>query len=275
MNKDILLIVEGDKTEKEFFKRIEELLSDKLKSHFNIYSFKTNIYTLYNKIKKDDYYLNIQDVLIEMNEEYRKELEEKSFSDIYLIFDLDAHHTRINEIRSYDEIIKDNISIVSEMIKHFDNETDPTKGKIYINYPMMESFKDCDSLTFFDPNYKDEIIKDLAVVKNFKEYISKKKIANLHINKMTLDCVENLTIQNIFKLNSLENKRWEMIVDYRNYLDYSEPTKIIEAQKQLINKNMLSILNTSLFLIVDYFGNHNGYYSYLVNKAKEILMQIN
>lgn len=160
MNKNILLIVEGDKTEKEFFKRIEELLNEKLKCHFNIYSFKTNIYTLYNKIKKDDYYLNIQDVLIEMNEEYRNELEEKSFSDVYLIFDLDAQHTRINETRSYDEIIKDNTSIVSEMIKHFDNETDPTKGKLYINYPMMESFKDCDSLTFFDSNYKDEIIKE-------------------------------------------------------------------------------------------------------------------
>ncbi len=30
------------------------------------------------------------------------------------------------------------------MTEYFVDETDPTIGKLYINYPMMESYRDCD-----------------------------------------------------------------------------------------------------------------------------------
>ncbi len=37
------------------------------------------------------------------------------------------------------------------MVNYFVDETDPSIGKLYINYPMMESYRDCD--TFFEEDY--------------------------------------------------------------------------------------------------------------------------
>lgn len=277
MNKNILLIVEGARAESRFFKRVDDLIKDKLGTGFEICSFNTNIYTLYEKIKSDGEFLNVKDVLIEMHEDYRKLLKDKEFLYIYLIFDLDPHHPRKSEKRIDKKVINNNMKIILEMAKHFDNETEPTKGKLYINYPMMESFKDCNSSTFFDNSYKDEIIENLSSnVKKFKQYIGRKKISNYHINRLTFDNIENLIVQNIFKLNLLINNKWEMIQKYKDYENDANCITILNAQKKLIDEDKLFILNTSLFLIVDYFGSkkENNFYPNLVNKA-HVVSKIN
>ena len=56
---------------------------------------------------------------------------------------------------------------------------------------------------------------------------------------------------------------WKWI-DYNTYLDYCETIKILEKQKALVlQKEMIAVLDTSLFSLVDYFGNQNGYYDCL------------
>lgn len=140
MDVNILIIVEGSKTEPNFFNRLSDVFGLK----FDIYCLETNIYSLYKKMKEIDFNGDIKDVLSEIHQD-KKEMLSKKFAYTYLIFDCDAHHSRKNESRTQEEIVLDNLAKLSEMAKYFIDETDPSKGKLYINYPMMESYRDWSS----------------------------------------------------------------------------------------------------------------------------------
>ena len=125
---NILLIVEGARDETKLLKSIfDKFLPNS--SSYCIYAYKTNIYQLYNKIKGDEF-LDLLRVLKETPGNTKNEIELLStlYSDVYLIFDYEknAHHF--------------NSTIIEEMLDYFDNETE--NGRLYINYPMMESYKD-------------------------------------------------------------------------------------------------------------------------------------
>lgn len=171
--------------------------------------------------------------------------------------------------RSLEEIFNENVIKAREMVEYFDNETIENKGKLYINYPMMESYKFTNPKTFFDSSYKDETIT-LSEAKKFKSYVNeRKKNFNVHISDLTVDNIKNLIIQNIFKLNQLENNKWAMIDTYEEFKGASSGTKIIDAQQKFIDKGKLSILNTSLFMVVDYFGGNTSFYSDLKIKCEQ------
>ena len=138
MNKKVLLIVEGNKTEPKIFNKIQELFG----LDFEIFCFGTNIYSLYKLMKENDFNVNIKDLLAEVHPEYKNDLDNQ-FVYTYLIFDLDPHHSKKEETRTIEELVNDNIQIVESMANYFVDETDPTIGKLYINYPMIESYKDC------------------------------------------------------------------------------------------------------------------------------------
>lgn len=94
-------------------------------------AFQAKIYALYQEMKSNEG-LDIISLVkerakdIKDNKTFMK-LDKGGFSEVYLIFDLDPHDTQYE----YNNIM--------EMIKYFDNETE--NGKLYINYPMMESLK--------------------------------------------------------------------------------------------------------------------------------------
>lgn len=56
------------------------------------------------------------------------------------------------------------------MAEYFVDETDPSVGKLYINYPMMESYRDCDD--FFDENYKSTMVS-LPAILSYKKDVGK------------------------------------------------------------------------------------------------------
>lgn len=61
--KNILLIVEGERREKEFFNQVSKTFGLK----FTIYTYKTNIYSLYSRLKNYDFNADIIGVLKELN----------------------------------------------------------------------------------------------------------------------------------------------------------------------------------------------------------------
>lgn len=61
MAKNVLIIVEGKKTEPRFFERLNELFFE---SNLTIYCLETNIYSLYIKLKEYEFNANITDLLI-------------------------------------------------------------------------------------------------------------------------------------------------------------------------------------------------------------------
>lgn len=268
-NINILFIVEGEKAEPRLIKQYFNSYRDLgLKDNFKIHSVKTNIYSLYNEIKKEDFFLNIKDILIQKsNDATQIEILKEDFLYTYLIFDCDAHNSQKHSNLSLRERVMQNFSILQEMADYFDDESDPTKGRLYINYPMIESYRDCDD--FFDNNYKDEVVSvdDLS---NYKKLVGRKKLCNIkNLSNYTANDFNSLTKMNLFKLNMLLNNEWKSC-DYYEYSKKSDCFNIVNNEKNYCDlNNSIFVLNTFLFWLVDYYGNRNGFYDKIIKEQNQ------
>jgi len=131
----ILFIVEGEVAEPKVLNKLLSKMG--YDGNTQIYSYKSNIYSLFNKLKKE--YTDLEDVdlfsfIVELEKEKDRSdeivnINRREISSIYLLFDLDAHHQETDVSQSFDN--------VSELITVFNNET--TIGKLFISYPMVEA----------------------------------------------------------------------------------------------------------------------------------------
>ena len=120
----ILFIVEGKRTEPKVLKEICLALNF---DEEQIYSYQTNIFSLYHKLKKIEPTLEniniirfIKDIENDKeNSEYSwlNNLNPRQVSEIYLLFDLDAHHSANNDQSV--ENAEGNLKIIEEMLKKF------------------------------------------------------------------------------------------------------------------------------------------------------------
>lgn len=243
---NILFIVEGDNKERKFFKRIAEEFG----LNSEIYSYKTNIYALYNEMKFYDFNADIVSILkIHANSEELKILNKK-FAFIYLIFDYEIQHNSFHGV--FDEkIAKENAEKIFEMSKYFVNETDPTIGKLYINFPMFESYKDIDNL--FDENFAYRICP-FNEIHNYKEIVGKRKMSNLRVSTMKKDDFKAISLINLKKLNFIFNKNFEN-PSIKRYQKFQLSDLVIKENECVLSKyKYVNTINTSSFFIVDYFG---------------------
>ena len=123
----ILLIVEGARTDVRLMKYLLETYG--ISQEHNIISYNANLYSLFNQMFKDG---NPEDMdLMQILKEHESDEEKKKifnerYSDVLLVFDLDPQDPQF----SFEK--------VAEMLDFFDESSD--KGKLYINYPMVEAF---------------------------------------------------------------------------------------------------------------------------------------
>ena len=253
----ILVIVEGARAEKKFM----ESLGNIFLMDFEICFFGTNIYSLYKRMEELEFNADVRDVLRIMRPEYNEALLEK-FTYTYLIFDLDAHHPKRDDTRSINEIVIDNIEKVAELAEYFTDETDPSIGRLYINYPMLESYKDCDMP--FDDDYKFEFI-GLDNIRRFKAHVSTKRMGASSVEKYSESVFKDLIRMNIYKLNYISNNEWGSL-EHEDYQAHSATDYILNVQRELVSKNNeVAVINTSLFIPLDYYGNRDGFYDGVVD----------
>ena len=259
----ILIIVEGERAEADFFKQLSTVFGVR----FQICCFKANIYCLYQRMKELDFNAEVKDVLREARPEL-SELDE-NYAYTYLVFDLDPHHTNRNETRSLLQIVKDNCGKAVEMSEYFNNESDPTVGKLYINYPMMESYRACNCV--FDPDYRNEYVK-IEEITRFKKYVNSKKLSGKHLKDYTREDFSALMRMNVYKLALLRKNQWQP-VSYSEYCNLSESSALLDMQTSLIEaEEKIAVLNTSLFLLLDYYGNQNGFYEQITAGLLPVLL---
>ena len=146
MSKDkILFIVEGKVAEP---KVINSILRSMGYQENQIYSYKTNIYSLYSHLMKEygdekDYDLFSFICELELQKDKKDQdsivqARRNEFSAIYLFFDLDAHNIPGgSKFSGQRPDVKGNIEKVQKLVETFDNESE--LGKLYISYPMVES----------------------------------------------------------------------------------------------------------------------------------------
>ena len=259
----ILFVVEGRKRERQLVARLAEVFGFSAE----LYTVNGNIYSLYQAVKKDPY-AEIVQVLKRMdNSESDKSILANKFTDVFLVFDCDAHHTKNRDEASsmspY-EIAQRNMTLVKEMAERFNESTDPLRGKLLVNYPMVESFRDCDD--FFDVSYENAevAIEDLA---KYKNRVGGRKLARFHIKDYTEGNFRDLILMNLCKLNKIVRDHFALC-SYDEFLFMNEQVQIADAELDLVsNRSVLSVLNTLLFFPLEYFGEVNGFYTKLQSSS--------
>lgn len=253
----ILFIFEGKKREPLLFKTLEYLFFSKNELSL-VCSFGNNIYKLYEQLSAmgDD-----GDVVSILREKFKGKKENplknfsksSDFAEIYLFFDYDLHNKNISL-----SLIN---SQMKEMLSYFDNETD--NGKLYINYPMVESIRYTKELP--DPNYCKYIVERIKccdfknIVQEFSHYGSLDFILIDHRKTITKEkevCLRQnwqyLKEQNVLKANCIchdDNS-------FPDNIDRIAQKIIFEAQLQkYVNTECCSvaILNAFPIFLYEYF----------------------
>ena len=131
MAEKILFVVEGAKSEPEFFKNIQKTFFSNKNGASILVAYEGNIYEFWNKIKEDVDDFEMLELIKERGSKNRKALNgiyPSDIAEIYFFFDYDGHATCADDI------------ILKEIVDFFDNETE--QGKIFVSYPMAEALKE-------------------------------------------------------------------------------------------------------------------------------------
>lgn len=143
----ILFVFEGETTEPLLFSTMKHLFLPKERNDI-ICTYKSNIYSLYNRMSANGYFDDSRtDVsLIPLLQEQLKQNGDinhpllkitnwDEISEIFLFFDYDCQNKEKDKSYSLTE----NNKRIEKMLSFFNNETEA--GKLYINYPMVESIR--------------------------------------------------------------------------------------------------------------------------------------
>lgn len=129
MVKQTLILVEGKRKDSALMERLFEVYFPNTEK--NIVAYETNIYALYGQLISE-YSDGFSDLLMHLRsrepDEERKKIFDKRYSEILLVFDFDPQDR-------YYESTK-----LQNMMAYFNEATNRLRGRLYINYPMVESF---------------------------------------------------------------------------------------------------------------------------------------
>lgn len=238
----ILFIFEGEKREPQIYKTMQYLFFDSDSKSEILVSYCNNIYSLCKKMKQHDSFNNSgSDIVQILKEELSKndasnvlkDIEYSDiFSEIYLFFDYDIHiPDKINKT----SIEKQNNDL-TEMLEYFNDETG--NGKLYINYPMIESIR------YFkkalpDDNYIYYTV-NLDSKKSFKELANEEffyknlDFVSFKIDKKTLEIKIPDNPEKIRKLKSNWNYIENLNVRKANYICFQND--VLPKVKSEINQ---------------------------------------
>ena len=234
---DILVISEGASREKKLIKTIFRIYN---LDSYKFYSYKTNIHVLFQAL--EGYFTegenNDIDFLSMLRERETNSAERdilsKAYSDIILIFDLDPQDLKYDAKK------------IEKMQEFFSESTE--NGKLYINYPMVESIR------HFKHEFPDNDYKDLKVLKselrNYKRTVSSQSILP-NIGNFDRDIVKEIIEHNLKKVRYLLEGNY--ILDKYVYT-IDESLRIISLQDSCLkgSNGYCYVLNTCLFYLLDY-----------------------
>jgi hypothetical protein len=237
MPKKILLIVEGESDEVKFLRGLFEHCLKK--AEYKFYSYKTNIHTLaqelYNNYPDfDEGDVDIRLVLASLeSSKEKKEMLLDKYSDIYMVFDFEPQHDH----KHFDT--------VRRMVNYFNDSTN--QGQLFINYPMMQSYKHFDCLPC--PSFEFCEVT-LEQSKGYKQYVG--EISNFtDLTKYTYVTYFSIAVHQLKKANKILNGGYTL-PSKSEYFDF-KATQIFDYQVNLLeSSNNISVLNTCIFALVDF-----------------------
>lgn len=243
----ILFVFEGGKAEPLVFDSLAKLyLKDE---EVRVVTCEHDLPTLFSRLRKNGYdlfrSLPLKENGIEVPEGARMDT---LFSQIFLFFDYDFQNAigveKVNEI-------------LGEMLEYFNDETE--NGKLYVNYPMIESLKYTKDLP--DADYCNYVVsRKVCTEHKFKGLsetfacASAKQYRFIDLKKTPTEEVKQswdlLREQNVRKANYICNGK-NVIPDKKDVISQD---KIFAAQKEkyVEESNNVSILNSFPIFLFEY-----------------------
>lgn len=238
MSKKILFVVEGGRTETNFlissFVNALNLSSEK----FEVCKYRANIHKLFKRMKKNGYDSFLSFLYSIDKNIFPKDMftPETAFSSVYLIFDLDPQ----DELFSIEE--------TKEIALFFDDET--VNGKLYINYPMVESIFDFS--TYDSKLYNKKTYPIYMLSSNYKNDARANsfltaKYKTCSFRKIQMNDIYSICIMNMKKYAYLCHDEFE-----EKWKNGYSPIRSLLAEIPYLEKGIVSILNCGILLIPDY-----------------------
>lgn len=234
---NILVVSEGAVREKEYLEKCFKAIGKEIPA---IFSYCCNAYSLYNVLLKnydDGSPVNLLDVLKECQATPKQDLSilERSYTDIYLVFDLDYHAANNLEQAK---------TVFEYLLERFNESTE--EGEIVIDYPMVESFRDINKKTM---KYDDEHLEiKLSESANYKHLSASRGI---NISKLTSkNDFECLIFDHIKRIFLLLNENEE---SYLSFLKCTQSRIFASAQNKIENAK-IPVLCSILLIPVLYYG---------------------
>ena len=262
----ILFVFEG-KDDKTYFESIKRLFFP-AKSEAFVCTYNSNIYSLYSKLKNHDA-LNgklevdtvsvFKDILTEKGDNTLKDIREDEVSEIYLFFDYD--------FQEKSRTLEENNKRLSEMLDYFTDETD--NGKLYINYPMVESLRYTKELPDHD-YWSYTVTRQKCQEESFKHQVHEFSFykSNLEYLVLTIKPADDET--NIQQKTDTAKTNWLHLVTMNtskaNYIcnDKNELPEEVNSQMEIYDNQLakyvdteeckVAILNAFPIFLFDYFG---------------------
>ena len=237
-NNYILFIVEGKKTEPQIINNIKINFFNNNTVIIAIYG--TVIYHLYSKLfinGKLDYDLDFFQILKENIKDMPKKLNREDISEIYLFFDHDGHATNASNKK------------IEQMLKYFNNETE--NGKLYINYPMVESLKHIGKFG------KEKMVAKIDNNRKYKNRVNKEALPKyIHIKQYNFRYWKFLVKHHNKRVGYILTRRFKPLWKYVDQLEVF----INQKKKYILKNNEVFILSAFPIFLIDYFG-YKRFYS--------------
>ena len=232
----VLYIVEGAKGEPRFLKKMHQVLFGTRPE--NIFVIGTTIHELLRSVFPEgeaEEGLDIVSVLREISGEERRDVLEKEFSDVYMVFDMDPQDPRYDPKR------------LGAAMDYFDNPTE--NGKLYLNYPMLESYRHLTCLD--DMGYLDRTI-DRQSLSCYKEIVGKECCMELQdLGRYTENEFTTIIGFNLMKADRMLGGEGD-IPTSETFLSWNG-RELLEIQTGMMDREgSIFVLNTSVFNAVDF-----------------------
>lgn len=250
-----LFIVEGDHDEPAFVKQLFKKCYASVE--FQTFVYHTNLHNLAKLLDEeypefDDGTIDIQLILKSQETSKRKcEMLSGKYTDVYLIFDFEPQQDfpRFSTIR--------------RMLAYFNDPTD--HGKLFINYPMMQSFKHFSTLP--DPGFKDLTVS-IEECRTYKQLVG--RISRYtDVGKYDYSLFMSLAIHHLKKAYFVLSDTY-VIPELKEYLSW-DYVKIFDKQVFEKDKNgKVFVLNTCIFALVDF--RPSSFFMQLRDRGRQFLI---
>ena len=234
VERKLLFICEGDIDEPNFINRLMEKCFSSCK--YKIYSYRTTIHTLASVLKNNysdfaDGDTELKLILRELEPNpNKKAMLSEQFTDTILAFDFEPHHDHPD------------FDMVRKMLAYYTDSTD--MGKLYINYPMMQSYKHFRSLP--DPTFLSREASPIG----YKDLVGRESCFT-DLAKYDYRTFISIAVHNLYKAwKILKYGKQRQTPEEFEHIDWiaifdNEMEKFRISQK-------VDVLNTLSFFVIDY-----------------------